>query len=152
MWERLAVMFQPDAPVQEVALNISVKGPDGSAFVDEIVPADWETFSDNVPPAVDRYEQQLFAVDALREMLAWPITRTHWHHLFGNYGCPQLTADGKPRENAAAFELLAGRIGRQLVRTDCDSPQSRMTPGPTPSRPTSTRRRPMCGTSRRCQR
>lgn len=122
MWERLGVLFQPAGPVPEVEWTLTVRGPGGSAFVDELVPAHWETFSDNVPPAVDRYEQQLFAVDALREMLAWPITRTHWHHLFGNYGCPQLQADGAPRDNAAAFQLLAGRIGRELVRTDCDSP------------------------------
>lgn len=122
MWERLLLSIEPVEGSTEVDLTIRLEGLRAVAFVDEVQPVRWLTFADNIPPAATHYEQQLFTVDAIREMLHWPITRTHWHHLFGSYPCPQIDAAGKMRDNAVAFELLARRIGDQLVRTTCASP------------------------------
>jgi hypothetical protein len=44
------------------------------------------------------------------------------HHLFGNYQCPTLSADGSERDNARAFRLLGKRIGDAVVRVDCEVP------------------------------
>jgi hypothetical protein len=80
----------------------------------------WPAFSGTMPLAAARFEQQLFMVDALRELILWPTPRTHLHHLFGDYPCGALTMTGADRDNAAALRLLAGRIGTQLLRTRCD--------------------------------
>jgi len=64
----------------------------------------------------------LFMVDALRELLLWPTLRTHYHHLFGDYPCACLSGKGADRFNAAAFRLLEQRIGRVIVKSECDTP------------------------------
>lgn len=121
-WERLCVGQPPFEDTRAVELIIRLEGPNAVADIDEVVPIHWTAFSDSIPPAAERFEQQLFAVDALREMLSFGIVRTHWHHLFGNYPCPQLKADGTARDNAAAFELLNDRIGDRLIRSECKAP------------------------------
>jgi alpha-L-arabinofuranosidase len=123
MWHRLLVLHAAVQHAREIELRIALTGPNAAeTFIDEVEPLHTQTAVNMMPVAASRYEQQLFAIDALREMLYWPIPRTHWHHLFGGYPCPQLWADGSMRPNGAVFELVAHRIGRQLVRTTVQTP------------------------------
>jgi hypothetical protein len=57
-------------------------------------------------------------VDAIRQMLEHGAQRTFFHHIFGSYGCPAISADGNLRDNAKAFNLYAGRIGDGVLRTE----------------------------------
>ena len=41
------------------------------------------------------------------------------HHLFGNYPCGLINADGTLRENYRAFELFGGFVGDRLVESEC---------------------------------
>jgi len=118
-WERLIIAGKPFDDTTEIEIAIRLTGEKLTASIDEIQPIHWTTTSGLRPLVADHYEQQLFLVDAIREMLEWPTPRTHFHHLFGNYACPTLSADGSERDNAKSFRLVAGRIGDHLVRTDC---------------------------------
>jgi alpha-L-arabinofuranosidase len=122
MWERLIVAGKPFDDTTEIEIAIRLTGEKLTACLDEFQPIHWTTTSGLRPLVADHFEQQLFLVDAIREMLEWPTPRTHFHHLFGNYGCPTLSADGSERDNAKSFRLVAGRIGDVLVRTDCQVP------------------------------
>ncbi len=122
MWEHVVVTAAPFADTTDLEVAIRLVGPGLTAWVDEIRPLYWPVLQGSVPLAANRYEQQLFLVDALREMLEWPTPRTHVHHLFGNYPCSTLSGDGSERDNARAFLLFGGRIGETLVRVDCDVP------------------------------
>ena len=121
-WERLIVAGKPFDDTTELEVAVRLEGEKATAWVDELQPLHWPTTSGGIPLAADHYEQQLFLVDAIREMLQWPTPRTHVHHLFGNYPCPTLSADGSERDNAKAFRLLANGIGDAVVRTDCSVP------------------------------
>ena len=122
MWERLIVAGKPFDDTTQLEVAVRLDGEKAAAWVDELQPLHWPTTSGLIPLAADHYEQQLFLVDAIREMLQWPTPRTHVHHLFGNYPCPTLSADGTERDNAKSFRLLAGGIGDAVVRTDCSVP------------------------------
>lgn len=117
-WQRLVLSGAPREGTTECELVIRLKGANARAWVDEVQPIEWKTTAGAMPLAADRFEQQLHNVEALRVLLEWPTPRTHYHHLFGNYPCGTLKVDGSERDNAAAFKLLAGRIGEQLVRTE----------------------------------
>jgi len=117
-WQRIVLTGAPKPDTTTCDLVIRLKGKNLRAWVDEVQPIEWKTTAGAMPLAADRFEQQLHNVDALRVLLEWPTPRTHYHHLFGNYPCGTLKGDGSERPNAAAFKLLAGRIGTQLVRTD----------------------------------
>ncbi|HSW44890.1 MAG TPA: hypothetical protein VLM89_04910 [Phycisphaerae bacterium] len=122
MWERLIVAGKPFDDTTEIEIAVRLEGADATAWVDEIQPLHWPTTAGLSPLAADHFEQQLFLVDAIREMLMWPTPRTHYHHLFGNYPCGTLSADGSERDNAKAFQLVSGRIGDAVVRADSDAP------------------------------
>lgn len=121
-WERVLVAMVPKPDTTSVELVLRLEGENSSAWIDEARLYRWPTFAGAMPLAADRYEQQLFMVDALRELLLWPTPRTHYHHLFGDYPCPCLNSKGADRPNAAAFRLLDRRIGRVVVKSECDTP------------------------------
>ncbi|GMU23994.1 MAG: hypothetical protein AMXMBFR13_40710 [Phycisphaerae bacterium] len=123
MWERLVFSGAPKAGTTEYELVIRLKGKKIRAWVDEVQFIRWETLQGSMPLVADRFEQQLHNVDALRTLLEWPTPRTHYHHLFGNYPCGQLQADGRERPNAYPFKLLAERIGPKLVKTHVSVPE-----------------------------
>jgi hypothetical protein len=113
---------KPFEDTADLELIIRLVGAGMTAFVDEVQLIHWPTMSNVMPLAADTFEQQLFLVDALREMMEWPTPRAHVHHLIGNYPCPTLDAEGPQRENARAFEFLHERIGDEVVRADCEVP------------------------------
>ncbi len=121
-WERMVVAGPPLDDTTELEVAFRLEGPGRRAAIDEGVLIHWPTLAGVMPLAADRFEQQLFIVDALRELLNWPTPRTHFHHLFGNYPCGTLQADGTEKPQARAFQLLHERIGDRVVRTDVEVP------------------------------
>jgi alpha-L-arabinofuranosidase len=68
--------------------------------------------------SVNTFEHQLYCVDAIRQMLLHGAERTFFHHIFGSYGCPAISANGDLRDNAKAFSLYSGRIGQVVLKTE----------------------------------
>ena len=122
MWERITATGAPKADTTDLEVVLQVEGGGATAWFDEIQPIHWSTFSGVAPLVNTRFEQQLFIVDALRVLLAWPTPRTHLHHLIGDYPCTTLTSKGAARDNAAAFQFLNKRIGDRVVKSDCEVP------------------------------
>jgi alpha-L-arabinofuranosidase len=121
-WERLVASGPPRPETAAIEVALQVTGPDVEACFDEVQPVHWATFSGVAPMVADRFEQQLFLVDALRILLSWPTPRSHLHHLFGNYPCGVLTQEGADRNSAASFRFFNQRIGDRVIRTTCDCP------------------------------
>jgi hypothetical protein len=122
MWERMVVSIQPPEDLDEVEVVIRLEGANRRAWVDEVQALHWTETANLMPAVADTFEQQLFLVDALRELLCWPTLRTHVHHLIGDYPCGTLQADGSERDNAHAYTLLNERIGDRVVRTRSEVP------------------------------
>ncbi len=121
-WEHVVVQGKPFEDTTEIEAAVRLAGPGSTVWLDEVRPLYWPTVQGSAPLVTGRFEQQLFIADALRELLEWPTPRTHFHHLFGNYGCPTLSADGSDRDNAKPFRLLDDRIGNTVIGTDCEVP------------------------------
>ena len=117
-WQRYSVtgkLVTTNAPV-EVAFRVA--GPRVRADLDNLEVVYYEGAGSRSPLSVNTFEQQLFLVDAIRQMLEHGVQRSFLHHLFGSYGCPCIAADGNLRDNARAFGLYAGRLGNALLRTE----------------------------------
>ncbi|MBI4581875.1 MAG: hypothetical protein HY718_19415, partial [Planctomycetes bacterium] len=121
-WERIIASGPPKEDTTDIELVLRVEGENAVASFDEVQLIHWPTFSGIAPLVATRFEQQLFIVDTLRTLLAWPTPRTHLHHLFGNYPCTTLDIEGADRDNAVPFTFLNGRIGDRVVKTECDVP------------------------------
>jgi alpha-L-arabinofuranosidase len=125
MWERrlLAAHPQTEPETAEVELAIRLAGAGAAAWVDEVRPMEWEQFRGSASWATGRYAQTLANADMLRVLLEAPTTRTHYHHLFGNYGCPLLMQrDGAYRQASPAFRFFRHRLGEAVVRTTVEVP------------------------------
>ncbi len=117
-WQRYAVsgkLFATNAPV-EIVLRVAT--PNITAWFDNLEVVYYDGAGSRSPLSVNTFEQQLYCVDAIRQMLEHGVQRTFLHHLFGSYGCPAIAADGKLRDNAKAFSLYAGRIGHVVLKAD----------------------------------
>ena len=95
-----------------------MNAPNVTAWFDNAEVVYYDGAASRCPLSVNTFEQQLYCVDAIRQMLEHGAERTFFHHLFGSYGCPAIAANGNLRENAKAFNLYAGRIGRVVLKTE----------------------------------
>ncbi|UCD28265.1 MAG: hypothetical protein JSV03_14445, partial [Planctomycetota bacterium] len=122
MWERVVLTFYPPEDTTQLELIIRLEGENFSANIDEITPIRWplSTSGGYMPFAANKFEQQLFIVDFLRASLSWPTPRTHIHNLLTSSACGLLNASGNERDNFYSLQILAGRIGSEVVRTDCN--------------------------------
>jgi len=117
-WQRYAVSGKLVATNSPVEIVLRVNAPDVTAWFDNVEVVYYDGAGSRSPLSVNTFEQQLYCVDAIRQMLEHGVQRTFLHHLFGSYGCPAIAADGKLRDNAKAFSLYAGRIGHVVLKTD----------------------------------
>ena len=117
-WQRYAVSGKLVATNSPVEIVLRVSAPNVTAWFDNVEVAYYDGAGSRCPLSVNTFEQQLYCVDAIRQMLAHGAERTVFHHIFGSYGCPAIAANGSLRDNAKAFSLYAGRIGRVVLRTE----------------------------------
>lgn len=117
-WQRYTVggtLTNAAAPV-EIVLRVS--GPKVRAWFDDVEALYYSGTVSRAPVSVNTFEQQLFCVDAIRQMLSHGVQRTFLHHIFGNYGCTVVDAAGNLKENAKPFSFFAGRLGQTVLRTE----------------------------------
>ena len=117
-WQRYAVsgkLLTTNSPV-EIVLRVSA--PNVKAWFDNVEVVYYDGGGSRCPLSVNTFEHQLYCVDAIRQMLEHGAERTFFHHIFGSYGCPAISATGDLRDNAKAFNLYAGRIGQVVLKTD----------------------------------
>jgi hypothetical protein len=117
-WQRYVVTGKAVATNAPVEVVLRVSTPNVSAWFDNVELVYYDGAGSRSPLSVNTFEQQLYCVDAIRQMLQHGAQRTFFHHIFGNYGCPAIAANGKLRDNAKAFGLYAGRLGRAVLKTD----------------------------------
>jgi hypothetical protein len=120
-WQRYTVgglLTNAAAPVEII---LRVVAPDVTAWFDSVEALYYTGADSRAPVSVNTFEQQLFFVDAIRQMLSHGAQRTFLHHIFGNYGCTAIEASGKLKENAKPFSFFAGRLGQLVFRTETQS-------------------------------
>jgi len=117
-WQRYAVTGRLAATNAPVEIVLRVTAPKTTAWFDNVELAYYDGAGSRSPLSVNTFEQQLYCVDAIRQMLEHGIARTFFHHIFGSYGCGTLAANGSPRNNSKAFNLYAGRVGPLLLKTE----------------------------------
>ena len=117
-WQRYVVNGKLVATNSPVEIVLRVGAPSVTAWFDNVEVAYYDSAGGRCPLSVNTFEHQLYCVDAIRQMLQRGAERTFFHHIFGSYGCPAIAANGNLRDNAKAFSLYAGRIGRVVLRTE----------------------------------
>lgn len=117
-WQRYLVGADLPEATSEVQFVIRVRGSNVRVWFDNLEVITYASKASRAPVSVNTFEQQLFAVDAIRKMIEHGAALTHFHHLFGNYGCPTLKADSTPKDNANIFKFYAGRIGTHRVKSE----------------------------------
>ena len=117
-WQRYAVNGKLAATNSPVEIVLRVNAPNVTAWFDNAEVIYYDGAGSRCPLSVNTFEQQLYCADAIRQMLEHGAGRTFFHHLFGSYGCPALAANGNLRDNAKAFNLYAGRMGRVVLKTE----------------------------------
>jgi hypothetical protein len=117
-WQRYSLSGKLVATNAPVEIVLRVGAPRVTAFFDNLEVVYYDAAGSRSPLSVNTFEQQLFFVDGLRQMLERGVQRTFLHHLFGSYGCPVIAANGNLRDNAQAFHFFAGRLGTAVLKTD----------------------------------
>jgi hypothetical protein len=118
MWQRITVGGKMEDDTTQFDLVLRVEG-DARALFDEVMLFSLKGTSGIRPLSSETFEQQLFCVDALRAMAERGVQRAHIHHLFGNYPCGQMNADGTPRDSYYSFALFGNFYGDRLVKSSC---------------------------------
>lgn len=121
MWERVITSAKIPEGTKRLQLVLKADAP-ATVYFDEVKLYYTTEERGQVPLSAMTYEQQLFCVDALREMALGGCPRAHLHHLSGNYDCTAMTASGEPKDLAKVFEFFAGAYGDRLVDANCICP------------------------------
>lgn len=119
MWSRVAAGGKVFEDTTHILLSIRVTGP-ARVFLDEASLHYTNEDRGQVALSATTYEQQLFCVDALREMALGGCPRAHIHHLVGDYACGSMTAKGEIKDLGKVFQLFAGAYGDQIVQADAE--------------------------------
>lgn len=122
MWERVIVSATAREGVESVRYVVLVEGP-ANVYIDEAKLYYTLEERGQCPISATTYEQQLFCVDASREMAMANSPRAHLHHLFGNYPCGTMTMAGEHKDLADFFLFFSGAYGDHIVSsiTSCDN-------------------------------
>ncbi len=120
MWERVMAGGKCFADTELIEFSIEVDGP---AEVDVDEAKVYYTTEERGQAAISAttYEQQLFFVDAIREMLAGGCPRSHFHHLCGDYPCGAATGKGELKDLGKVFQFFNGAYGNRVVASHCES-------------------------------
>jgi len=121
MWERVVISAKISENTKRLEIVLRADAPT-TVYFDEVKLYYTTAERGQVPLSAMTYEQQLFCVDALREMALGGCPRAHLHHLSGDYDCTAMTTSGKPKDLAKIFEFFAGAYGDRLVEADCVCP------------------------------
>jgi alpha-L-arabinofuranosidase len=117
MWDRVVVGGKPFEDTDKISLVIRVDGP-AEAQIDEAKLYYTTEERGQVPLSAQTFEQELFCVDALREMALGGCPRAHIHHLAGDYPCGTMTGGGEIKDLGKVFQFFAGAYGDQIVQVD----------------------------------
>lgn len=121
MWEKVLIPCKPFADTREIEMAVQAEAGT-RLWVDELKVYYSSEERGQVPLSAQAFEQELFVVDALRELALNGCPRAHLHHLAGNYPCGAMTSAAKVKDLGKAFEFFAGAYGDQVVHVDCDPP------------------------------
>jgi len=117
-WQRYLVGADLPEATSEAEFVIRVHGSRVKVWFDNLEAITYASKASRAPVSVNTFEQQLYGVDAIRKMIEHGTALTHFHHLFGNYGCPTLKVDCTPRDNANIFKFYSGRIGTHRLKSE----------------------------------
>lgn len=115
-WERVVASAKV-LDAAQVELVLRVEG-EATAYLDETRLYYTTEEQGQCPISATTFEQQLFCVDAFREMAAGGCPRAHLHHLAGNYPCGAMTSSGEVKDLGRVFAFFAGAYGDRVVRSD----------------------------------
>lgn len=118
MWERVLAGGRCFEDTREIAFVVEVEGP-AAADLDEARLYYTTEERGQVAISATTFEQQLFFVDAIREMAAGGCPRAHFHHLCGDYPCGAMTGKGELKDLARVFQFFKDAYGDQIVHSEC---------------------------------
>ena len=117
-WQRYGVSGKLVSTNSPVEIVLRVTAPNVTAWFDNVEVVYYDAAGSRSPLSINTFEQQLYCVDAIHQMIEHGAERSFLHHIFGSYGCPAIDANGRPRDNAKAFNVYSGRIGQSLLKTE----------------------------------
>lgn len=117
MWDRAAVGGKVFEDTEKIGFFIRVEGP-ASVQIDEARLLYTTEERGQVSISATTYEQQLFCVDAFREMALGGCPRAHIHHLVGDYACGSMSSKGEIKDLGKVFQFFANAYGQQIVQAD----------------------------------
>ncbi len=120
-WERLMIAGRPGPDVTQIDLVVRT-APGRRAYMDAVSVHVTDAERGHASLSAQTYEQVLFCVDALREMVTQGCMRSHLHHLAGDYACGQMTSAGLVKPLGLAYQLFTGRTGDRVVQMRVSTP------------------------------
>lgn len=120
-WERVVASARIPADTKKVEIALRVESP-ATAYFDEVTLHYTTEERGQTPLSAMTFEQELFCVDALREMALGGCPRAHLHHLAGDYACGAMTSSGEIKDLAKVFQFFAGAYGDSIVEADTVTP------------------------------
>ena len=118
MWERVIASANLKPDTKSLRLVLQVSAP-ATVYLDEAKLYNTSESSGHCPISAGVFEQDLFSVDALREMAVGGCPRAHIHHIMGDYNCGQMTSKGEIKDLGRAFQFFTGAYGDRIVNTTC---------------------------------
>jgi hypothetical protein len=116
-WERVMASAKMLDETKQVKLVIRIDGP-ATACIDEAKLYYTPDERGQCPISATTFEQELFCVDAFREMALGGCPRAHLHHLAGDYPCGAMTGAGETKNLGKVFEFFNGAYGDKVVGCD----------------------------------